>query len=53
MHLIGDRNFTFDRASFGPGVHLLAVTITTDNGGHVTSRLGFKGMYTLFMLMKI
>ena len=50
MHLIGGRNFTFDRASFGPGPHSLAVTITTDNGGRTISQLGFKGMYTVFML---
>ena len=53
MHLIGGRSFTFDKASFGPGFHSLAVTITTDNGGRTMSQLGFKGMYTVFMLMKI
>ena len=53
MHLIGGRSFTFDKASFGPGFHSLAVTITTYNGDRRNSELGFKGMYTVFMLMKI
>ena len=53
MHLIGGQSTTFDKASFGPGPHSLAVIIISDNGGLVTVRLGFKGMYTTFMLMKI
>ena len=53
IHLIGGRRFTFDKASFGPGFHLLEVIITTDNGGRTISILGFKGMYTMFMLLKI
>ena len=51
MHLIGGRNFTFDKASFGPGLHFLEVTITTDNGGRTMSILGFIGMYTVFMIL--
>ena len=51
--LIGGQNFTFDKASFGPGFHLLEITITTDNGVRTMSLLAFKGMYTMFMLIKI
>ena len=51
MHLIGGRSFTFDKASFGQGFHLLEVTITTDNGGRTMSILGFKGTYTVFMIL--
>ena len=53
MHLIGGRSFTFDRASFGPGSHSLAVIITTDNGGRVVSHLGFTCKYTLMKISVI
>ena len=53
MHLIGGQSTTFDKASFGPGPHSLAVIIIADNGDRVLSQLGFQGMYTMFMLMKI